>query len=82
MIVSERVKALAHGAACAGQEALFTRDARDVRAATLRAARAVCQTCPVFALCEELRDEINPTAGIWAGQKCSIRTARQRGAAL
>lgn len=66
----ERMVAFAENAACAGQVTMFTAEARNVRAGSLRAMKRLCAGCQVMDLCAQLRDEINPSAGVWAGQLC------------
>lgn len=41
----------------------------------LEQARAICMTCPLFAVCDAEAAATRPTAGVWAG----VRWKRKRG---
>lgn len=44
---------------------VFTAD--DVTGAQLRAAQDVCIECPAFVACGSWAEDVEPTAGVWAG---------------
>lgn len=67
------------GAACHGLWRFFDpRDERepdDVHAARVKAAQAICATCPLKAACHEYASNARPKdrAGVWAGVSYDIK---------
>ncbi|MDF1705057.1 MAG: WhiB family transcriptional regulator [Aeromicrobium sp.] len=47
----------------------------NARTRVLQAAmRAVCDECPLFDLCEQTAQQLQPTAGFWAGKSYNRHT--------
>lgn len=63
---------LVTGAVCRGSTIWDADTVLDAR----RAIRG-CGGCPVWSLCDDLRREVKPTAGVWAGLDCDEARRRQ-----
>lgn len=70
--VARLYEALATGAQCLGSQEVWDADS----VTTARKAIRGCAGCPVWWECEQLRAELQPTAGVWAGIDCD--DARRR----
>lgn len=68
MIAEPVLVVLAERGACVGKWDLFTADYPNLL--EVRECQQICASCPVKTLCAELRDAINPNAGVWAGRLC------------
>ena len=58
-------------APCSGLD-LFTAD--DLNAADMAVLVPICETCPLFALCDAFGQAARPAAGVWAGKRYATRS--------